>query len=327
MNITTGINNFKTKIETQKAKVKSINKWMQLPLVIVFSATLGACAPQQQSSEKTAKSDVKISSPIICPANRQICFQCITRYMQTNDIRSQITGTITQVNCTVAGNITVNQSLFTIQPQEAAALQKSKFHNPILNGLSDTVFSHQNGQLKNLNVQIGDFVQAGDILASCIRTNSMRVIAYIPVEQVSKIEKIKDCLVFLPDGSTVNGQISGKLPTAETQDQTVAYIVDIKTAISLAENINLTVQFNTEQIQNAVFVPGSAVLGNEEQTCFWIMKLVNDSTCIKVPIEKGIKKDSLIQLIGSNLTINDRIISEGGYGLPDSARIQTNSKK
>jgi hypothetical protein len=51
------------------------------------------------------------------------------------------------------------------------------------------------------------------------------------------------------------------------------------------------------------------------------MKLINDSTGIKVSVEKGIKQDSLVQIIGAGLTINDRVISEGGYGLADSARI------
>jgi len=69
-------------------------------------------------------------------------------------------------------------------------------------------------------------------------------------------------------------------------------------------------------------VPESAVLGNEEQTSFWVLKLKNDSICIKVPVEKGLEIDSLIQLINSGLQLNDRVISEGGYGLPDSAKVQ-----
>ena len=171
-------------------------------------------------------------------------------------------------------------------------------------------------------MQVGDFVQAGEVLASCVRTNSMRIIVYIPVEQELAVEKMKDCLVTLPDGTTIDGRVAGKLTAAESQNQTQAYIIEPKKPITLAENINIKVQFTAEQIQNAVFVPESAVLGNEEQTRFWVMKLMNDSICLKVAVEKGLKTDSLVQLIGSNLTISDLVVSECAYGLPDSARVQ-----
>jgi len=178
-----------------------------------------------------------------------------------------------------------------------------------------------------LNVQVGDFVQMGDVLANCIRANSMRIIAYIPVEQIGMIEKIKNCTVSLPDGTTVNGRISEKLASAEIQEQTQSYIIETEKPILLTENINLNVHFITEKIQEALFVPASAVLGNEEQTKFWVMKMVNDTICIKVPVDKGMKQDSLIQLIGTNLATNDRVISEGAYGLADSSRVQVLNSK
>src|SRR5665648_253734 len=322
MNIITGI----TKNKFQVSVAELVSRIFTLSAI---SLIFWSCSSRQPTQEDkvSVKSDVKISSPVLTGATRLVSYQGVTRYMQTNDIRSQMTGIITHINCSIAGNIFTNQALFNIQPQEAAALQKSNFSNELLAGLSDTVFSYLNGQVKNLNVQVGDFVQAGDVLASCISTNSMRIIAYIPVEQVSALEKMKKCLVILPDGTSVEGQVTGKLPAAEAQNQTQAYIIEPKKNITLAENVNLTVQFQAEQFQNAVFVPESAVLGNEEQTRFWVMKLINDSTCIKVAVEKGLKEDSLVQLIGSGLTVEDLVVSEGAYGLPDSARIQVTNKK
>ncbi len=324
MNIITGI--IKFQVSGFKFQVKVTESVFRLLSMMAISLllVLGGCASRQsvKEDEVSVKSDVKVSSPVIFPANRLVNYMAVTRYMQTNDIRSKLTGIIRQINCSVAGNITVNQPLFVIQPQEAAALQKSKFSSQIINGLSDTVYAHLSGQIKNLNVQVGDFVQVGDVLATCIRANSMRIIVYIPVEKENLVSKLKNCTLILPDKSSVEGRISGKLPSADSQDQTQAYIVEPSKPIALAENINLTVQFTAEQIQDALFVPESAVLGNEEQTSFWVLKLKNDSICIKVPVEKGLEIDSLIQLINSGLQLNDRVISEGGYGLPDSAKVQ-----
>jgi hypothetical protein len=340
MNIITGINkkfvvrspeNGERSSERLK-RLKLVHKmnpepynFFQLYLALLFlTFILGSCGGRQQTAEEetVAKSDVKVSSPMIGNAENILSFKAVTRYMQTNDIRSQITGIVTQINCSVADPVQVNQALFIIQPQEAAALKKLNFNNQILSGLSDTVYAHLNGQISKLAVQVGDFVQIGDVLASCIRSNSLRIIAYIPIEQVSAIEKLKNCSVVLPDGLAVEGRISSRLPSAENNDQTQAYIIETKKAITISENINLSVYFTSEQVQDALFVPVSAVLGNEEQTSFWVMKLINDSLCIKVPVEKGLEKDSMIQLINSVLTGSDKIVTEGGYGLADSSIVR-----
>ena len=327
MNIITGINRNLEKGKGKREKGNGKNGWRDLLKQTFIMGILGLavvdCAPKQQAEESSAavRSDVTVCSPILGNAEMVMRFQAVTRYMQSNDIRSQITGIITQINCSVAGDIHTNQSLFVVQSQESAALKKSKFGNQMLTSLSDTVFAHLSGQISKLNVQVGDWVQAGDVLASCIRGNSMRIIAFIPVEQVSEIEKLKVCKVVLPDATILDGSISAKLTSADPNDQTQSYIIETKKAISMSENINLSVQFTSEQIQDGIFVPESAVIGNEEQTSFWVMKLINDSLSVKIQVEKGIRKDSLIQLIGSGLTVSDKIISDGAYGLPDSASV------
>ncbi len=69
-------------------------------------------------------------------------------------------------------------------------------------------------------------------------------------------------------------------------------------------------------------LPKSAVITNVTQDSFWTMKLINDSTAVRSNFLKGIEKDSLVQVINSNLTPNDRVISEGSYGLPDTAKVE-----
>ena len=322
MNIITGTGRAKGK--GLKAKSRKAYWFMRSVMAIFIPIMMNSCTSKQPAQEQavTPKSDVQISYPVILPANRLISYQGVTRYMQSNDIRTQINGIISRINCAVASEIHTNQPLFIIQPQEAAALKKLKFNNQILTGLSDTIFASLSGKISKLNVQVGDFVQVGDVLASCIRGNSMRIIVYIPVEQVSEIEKMRNCKVILPDGSILDGSISGQLPTADPNDQTQSYIIETKKAVPLSENINLKIQFSGAEIPDAIFVPESAIIGNEEQTRFWVMKMMNDSTCIKVPVEKGMKQDTLVQLIDAGLIITDRIISEGAYGLPDSARVQ-----
>ena len=41
----------------------------------------------------------------------------------------------------------------------------------------------------------------------------------------------------------------------------------------------------------AQVLPKSAVLANETEDQFWIMKLINDSTAVKISVKKGIEND------------------------------------
>jgi hypothetical protein len=73
--------------------------------------------------------------------------------------------------------------------------------------------------------------------------------------------------------------------------------------------------------ENALVLPKPAVLGNEALTEFWVMKLVNDSTAIKVVVKKGIETNNEVEITDPVFNPTDRVILTGNYGLPDTASI------
>ena len=50
------------------------------------------------------------------------------------------------------------------------------------------------------------------------------------------------------------------------------------------------------------------------------MKLIDDSTAVRVPVETGNSTADSMEVFGS-LTPADRIVLTGGYALPDSSKI------
>lgn len=291
-------------------------------LVLLVMAVACNSTTQNEETKAETKSDVKISSPIVKTVEQTATFKGTTRYLQSNTIRSQLSGIVKSVKCQVAGTISPGQPLFIVQPMEAAALQKSNFKNQDFGSFQDTIHSNLNGTISNLNVQTGDYVQAGDVLATCIRTNSLRILIDVPTEQLGKIKSGMNCTILLPDGQKIAGKVVGQWPSATGQNQTQPFIVQPLNNLNLAENINLSVQFNTGELKDALWISKGALLGNELQTSFWVMKLVNDTTCVKLPVTKGLETDSLVQLLNSGLTNMDRLVSEGGYGLPDTAIVR-----
>ena len=52
------------------------------------------------------------------------------------------------------------------------------------------------------------------------------------------------------------------------------------------------------------------------------MKLINDTTALRVDIQKGVENDSLVQILSPKLSTEDRIVKTGAYGLPDTAKVE-----
>jgi hypothetical protein len=71
-----------------------------------------------------------------------------------------------------------------------------------------------------------------------------------------------------------------------------------------------------------MLVPREAVMTNEKQTEFWLMKLCRDSLAIKVPVEKGIENEGQVEIISPDLNPCDTLITEGAYELPDSSIVK-----
>jgi hypothetical protein len=64
------------------------------------------------------------------------------------------------------------------------------------------------------------------------------------------------------------------------------------------------------------------VLTNETVDNFWVMKLINDSTAVKVPIVKGISTDTHVEILSPKFAKDDKLVNSGNYGLPDTTYVK-----
>jgi hypothetical protein len=285
--------------------------------------SLSGCKIQNREDESIIKprSDVMVTCPVIKDAEFIEEFQGITRYIQTIEIRAHVTGIISKVNVSLADKISAKQSLFEIKPRETSLLESAHFSNEFIRSAADTVFAYSPGIINQISVQPGDFVQEGDLLASCVDQNSLRVVVSVPLEiDIAKIEN-QSCSILFPNGKILSGIIGARLPSANETDQTNAFLIKPDKIFFVPENIHVKVMVKTGNVENGVFLPFGAIYGNEEQSRFWIIKIYNDSIAIRLPVEKGIKVDSLIQVLGKGVSISDRFIYKGGYALSDSALV------
>ncbi len=234
-------------------------------------------------------------------------------YLKKNLIISPITGYIEKINVKFGDIVHKNDILFEIQTKENKALET-------LNSIAIKVLASSDGMISELNINgTGVFTVEGGPLCSIIENKDLMVQVNIPFEYNSLIKTGTKCKILLSDNSSVDGSIYQILPSVNESNQTQNVLIKPISNRQLPENLNLTVQFVNSLHNKSNILPKEAIMTNETQSEFWVMKIINDSIATKIPIKKGIENDSLIEVFSSDLKINDLVISEGAYGLPDSS--------
>jgi biotin carboxyl carrier protein len=283
-----------------------------------------SCKHTAQTSEETFKTKTPIT---IVPVTFKsvastVGLPAVATFMNKSIIRATTTGTIEKILISPGEFISADKLLFTIRTREAMALNKTIESDTSLSfkGLI-SITSRKEGVINSISYQRGDFVQEGDELAVVSEQNSLVFILDVPFELNKYIEKNKNCNIVLPDNRLIIGTITGKLAEMDIQSQTIRYVVKPLTSERLPGNLMASINLLKSTNKEAMVLPKQAVLGNETQTEFWVMKLLNDTTAIKVLVSKGFENNEEVEITGPKFFASDRIILTGGYGLSDTARV------
>jgi multidrug efflux pump subunit AcrA (membrane-fusion protein) len=288
-------------------------------IALTLSCNRGSSTTEEVTEVRTP---VRIVPVIFKSVSSSVDLPAVTMFMNKNIIRAATPGIIEKISIKPGDYVIANQLLFTIRTRESIALASSH--------ISDTSFafkgiinitSNKEGVISSVAYQKGDFVQEGDEMAVVSDQSSLVFALDVPFELEVYIEKNRRCTIILPDKREITGNITGKLPEMDVQSQTIRYVIKPISAGHLPANLIGTVGLVRSTVGNAQVLPKRAVLGDETQTEFWIMKLINDSTAIKVIVKKGFENNDEVEITDPLLAATDRIILTGNYGLPDTARI------
>jgi multidrug efflux pump subunit AcrA (membrane-fusion protein) len=128
--------------------------------------------------------------------------------------------------------------------------------------------------------------------------------------------------MILPDGEKLNGIISGTMPGMDPASQTQKIILKVAAPHFLPENLIAKVKVVKSEKNNTASLPKSALLTDETQSEFWVMKMIDSSTAVKVPVTKGIETGDKVEILSPPFSPNDKIVVTGNYGLPDTAKVK-----
>ncbi len=266
------------------------------------------------------KTPVTITSVSNAPISETINLNATSSYLKKNVVKSNVVGYIEKIFVTVGDYVEAGKPLFTIRTKEAEALSKLNSKDSTFTFKGEiTVTAPASGTATEIDRQQNDYVNDGDQLAILADQSSFVFLLNVPFE-LSKYTAVgTSCTILLPDSALLKGTVASKLSSVEIVSQTQSYIIKPSAHGLLPENLLAIIQLNKNSKSNAQVIARSALLSDETLEHFWVMKLINDSTAVKISVVKGMTTDGKIEIVSPVFESTDRILNSGNYGLPDTA--------
>jgi hypothetical protein len=248
-----------------------------------------------------------------------------TVYLQKNQVISPISGYIMQVSAKPGDPVKKGQVLYSIESKERRAMGAWP-------GEKDSVASEygifkiaapSDGFITSMEKQqAGDFVTEGLSLCSIADINTVYFQLNIPYEDLKFIRNNPFCSIILPDQSVVTARITHPLTQVNSGSQTTPYLAKPLLQKFFPEGLVATAKLISYKKGNAQLLPKQSILSDELMREFWVMKLLNDSTAVKVPVRLGGKTEKSVEIIEPIFSETDRILTSGNYGLSDTVLVK-----
>lgn len=296
-------------------------------LLISGSTFVTACSQKEGTTADTAAKPVTpvyVTNVSFGTVSDDIELTAISSYLQKSYVKANINGYVQSANATLGKQVGAHEVLFTLITKEAKAIGNAV--NQLDPGFKFSGISkikvEQNGFITAVNHQKGDYVQDGEALAEISNQQSLVFLLDLPYELRSVANQQQAIEIILPDGEKLSSTIGGSLPKVDSSAQTQRIILRVNPSHSIPEGLIAKVKISKNKKANAQMLPKSAVLSNETEDQFWVMKMINDSIAVKIPVIVGMGNKQSVEVISPVFSSSDRIITTGNYGIADTAKVK-----
>jgi multidrug efflux pump subunit AcrA (membrane-fusion protein) len=284
-----------------------------------------------ENPELTPRANVVAANIERKSVNDTLFFNASSLFNNKAVVQAPITGYLSSMRISNGMNISKGDFLFEIVTKEFNALQSSP-------GLLDTLNLQNNagkvhilapayGQITDLNFRQGQYVQEGNALCTIIDLSSILFKLYVPVENRAYVKNGISCGILMPGGQVINGRVTNLLATTEINTQTETYYVKPLNAVNIPEGVNIKAFIVIHRSGETQILPRTAVLSDETLSEFWVMKIINDTTAVKITVKPGKIIGNEIEITKPEFSQDDKVIITGNYGLPDTALVSISTEK
>lgn len=296
-------------------------------LALAIFLILAGCHQQETESDDSTPSEVRtpvsVTSVNFGPLQQYIELNATAEFLQKSFVKANLNGYIKKVNIKLGDVVHNGEILFVLKTKEAEAIGNSV--NSLDPGFKfsgvNNIPANSNGYIAELNHQQGDYVQDGEQLAVIADSKSFVFVMNVPYEDRDFVNIGKHVQVILPGEENLQGIITSEMPVIDSVSQTQSFTVKVNAYHSIPQNLIARVKIEKESKQDAATLPKGSVLSDETQSNFFVMKMINDTTAVKVPVKTGIEMGDSVEIVSPLFSPQDKILLTGNYGLPDTALV------
>lgn len=297
-----------------------MTKFIGLFLLVTSLVMLGCNSSSNPKQELVLPPKVEVSSSLLRTGtiSDSISLPASVYFLTKNNIIAPVNSYINTTFIKPSDYVKKGDKLFEIVTKEAKAL--TNLENENLGTISLNAPSE--GQIVFLNHFSGDYVQEGTVLAGIVNPEEVYLKLFIPFRFNKLVEQNPEVKIMIPGEGFISAKLVGSLSTADIPSQTAVYLFKPERIRFLPEGLTLTAHLMTEQSTNTQIVSESTVLADEKLESFWVMKIVDDSIAVKVPVKLGIINNGFAEILEPQFDPTTRIITNGQYGLDDSTLVK-----
>jgi multidrug efflux pump subunit AcrA (membrane-fusion protein) len=244
-------------------------------------------------------------------------------YLLKNVVKANANGYIKESNAIAGKYVNRGDLLFILKTKEAESIGNAVNSLDSSFQFSGTIHvkAPMPGFITEVDHELGDYVQDGEQLALMNDLKSFVFVLNLPYELRPYVLGKRNVELMLPDGRSLQGRISSVTPIVDSVSQTQSVYISVDTK-DIPANLLAKVRIEKIAKSNTTSLPKPAVLADEMQKNFWVMKLINDSTAVRVPITKGIETTDRIEILSPKFSTSDKFLLTGNFGLSDTAKVK-----
>lgn len=301
---------------------------MRISLLLIPVGFLAAVACGKKTTTAEESTTASVQTPVtVTTVTKEtltdyIELNATSTFLQSSFIKSTANGYVQAVNLKPGQFVRKGQLAFVLKTKEAKALGN------LINSLDPSfkfsgvirIYASESGFINQLNHQPGDYVQDGEQLAVVSTAQSFGFLLNLPFELRQYLNLKRQLDLELPDKTHLHGFVAQIMPQLDSASQTLPVLIKVNATVP--QNLVARVRIIKNLRENVPSVPKDAVLTDDAQTNFWVMKMIDSVTAVKTPIIKGMEDSTHVEIIRPIFSATDRILVTGNYGLPDTAKVK-----
>jgi multidrug efflux pump subunit AcrA (membrane-fusion protein) len=302
-----------------------------LPKIIsAFFACLLLAACKSSSTENADEAPPEVRTPVTVtnisyePLEESVELNATSTFLQQNFVKSNLNGYIQRANIKYGDRVRRGEVLFVLKTKEAKAIGNAVNQldsNFKFSGVN-LIRADASGYVVQINHQAGDYVQDGEQLAVINDSKSFVFVINVPYEYMQFVSPGSKVQLTLPDGVRLLGKVKPSLPLVDSASQTEQVALAVNSPHSIPVNLVAKVKIIKVAKASAPTLNKKAVLSDETLNSFWVMKMINDSTAVKVPVKTGMESGDKVEILSPEFSPKDMILLTGNYGLGDTAFVK-----